>query len=340
MKKAMYVITMVLLLAAFAMAQTYTSGSGITGVDKLGAHQNGGRGCTGCHAPHSGAFGAGGNAVTGQTVDKTNAGNYALWGQDLGPLYGYGLNQGDNTTVAGHNSFQTTLPASSQFASMPEEITGIMMCLSCHDGNIAKGAMMTNKSYEQAAGLLPPGIYGPNAIPTLLGSDGTTAGNYYNDHPVGPQATLKAVGVDANFVYTVGGCTWHGVASDCLKIAGTATNYQAFANHYGAPNIISNGHGSPVALPDNIPGDAYLLCTTCHTPHSMYTASANADAPIAEAPNGTYRTFFFVAAPYNPGAKPSARQASSATQFCRQCHFQGADGANEASGIMNVTTAF
>jgi hypothetical protein len=254
--------------------------------------------------------------------------------------YGYGLNQGDNTTVAGHNSFQTTLPASSQFASLPEEITGIMMCLSCHDGNIAKGAMMTNKSYEQAAGLLPPGIYGPNAIPTLLGSDGTTAGNYYNDHPVGPQATLKAVGVDSNFVYTVGGCTWHGVASDCLKIAGTATNYQAFANHYGAPNIISNGHGSPVALPDNIPGDAYLLCTTCHTPHSMYTASANSDAPIAGAAKGTYPTYFFLAAPYNPGSNPSATQASSATQFCRQCHFSGAGGANEASGIMSVTTAF
>ena len=340
MKKAMFVITMVLCLAAFAMAQTYTSGSGITGVDKLGAHQNGGRGCTGCHAPHSGAFGAGGNAITGQTVDKTNAGNYALWGQDLGPLYGYVLNQGDNTTVAGHNSFQTTLPASSQFASMPEEITGIMMCLSCHDGNIAKGAMMTNKSYEQAAGLLPPGIYGPTAIPTLLGNDGTTAGNYYNDHPVGPQATLNAVGVDANFVYTVGGCTWHGVASDCLKIAGTATNYQAFANHYGAPNIISNGHGSPVALPDNIPGDAFLLCTTCHTPHSMYTASANADAPIAGQAKGTYPTYFFLAAPYNPGSNPAATQASSATQFCRQCHFQGAGGANEASGIMSVTTAF
>src|SRR5512140_4041618 len=85
MKKAIHILAMVLFLAAFAMAQTYTSGSGITGVDKLGAHQNGGRGCTGCHAPHSGAFGAGGNAITGQTVDKTNAGNYALWGQDLGP---------------------------------------------------------------------------------------------------------------------------------------------------------------------------------------------------------------------------------------------------------------
>src|SRR6266536_5953176 len=139
MKKAMFVIAMVLFLAAFAMAQTYTSGSGITGVDKLGAHQNGGRGCTGCHAPHSGAFGAGGNAITGQTVDKTNAGNYALWGQDLGPLYGATLTQGDNVT--GGATYLTQLPASAQFASMPEEIADIMTCLSCHDGNIAKGAM-------------------------------------------------------------------------------------------------------------------------------------------------------------------------------------------------------
>src|SRR5690242_14500810 len=237
MKKVM-LVAMIVLVAAFAMAQnpTYTAGNGITGVDKLGAHQNGGRGCVGCHAPHSGAAGAGGNAITGQTIDTTNAGNGYLWGQDLGPLYGYTLTQGDKFT--GGATYTTVLPAAAQFSSMPEEISDIMTCLSCHDGNIAKGAMMTNKSYEQAAGLLPTGLYGPNAIPTLLGNDGTTAGNYYNDHPVGPQATLGAVGVAANFTYTVGGCTWHGVASDCLKIAGTATNYQAFANHYGAPNII------------------------------------------------------------------------------------------------------
>lgn len=334
----MFLIAMVLLLAAFAMAQTYTLGSGITGVDKLGAHQNGGRGCTGCHAPHSGAFGAGGNAVTGQTIDKVNAGNYALWGEDLGPLYGYVLNQGDN--VSGGQQFQTTLPAQSAFFSMPEEITGIMMCLSCHDGNIAQGAMMTNKSYEQAAGLLPAGLYGPNAIPTLLGQDGTTAGNYYNDHPVGSQATLGKVGVASKLQYLATGCSFHGVASPCLKDAGTDPNFTAFVNHYGLPTITSNGHSSPVALPDTVPADAYLLCITCHTPHSMYVASANADAPIHTLTKGTFPTYFFLAAPYNPGSKPSATQASSATQFCRQCHYSGAGGANEASGILTVDTVF
>ncbi len=98
MKKTILVVLVVLVAAAVAMAQnpTYTKGNGITGVDKLGAHQNGGRGCTGCHAPHSGAFGAGGNAISKTVTDTANAGNYALWGQDLGPLYGYSLNQGDN----------------------------------------------------------------------------------------------------------------------------------------------------------------------------------------------------------------------------------------------------
>jgi len=337
MKKTMLLVLVVLVAAAVAMAQTYTQGSGITGVDKLGAHQNGGRGCTGCHAPHSGAFGAGGNAITGQTVDKTNAGNYALWGQDLGPLYGYTLNQGDN--VQNGTQYVTNLPQSSAFFSNPEEISGIMMCLSCHDGNIAKGAMMTNKSYEQAAGLLPAGLYGPNAIPTLLGNDGTTAGNYYNDHPIGSQATLGAVNVASNFLYTANGC---GTTTkfDCLKIDTTKTNYVNFANHYGAPSIISNGHSAPVALPTTNPSDAYLLCTTCHTPHSMYIASANADAPINGLAKGTYPSYFFIAAPYNMGSNPSPQQASSATQFCRQCHFQGAGGANEASGINSVTTAF
>ena len=69
-----------------------------------------------------------------------------------------------------------------------------MMCLSCHDGQIAKGAMMTNQSWEKQHGLLPAG-YGPNPIPTLLGADGTADGNYKNDHPIGPLATLGALGL-------------------------------------------------------------------------------------------------------------------------------------------------
>ena len=66
-------------------------------------------------------------------------------------------------------------------------ISGIMFCLSCHDGNLAKVGWMKGQTVET----LP--IVGGTA-PTLLGNDGTTAGNYHNDHPVGNQATIGCGG--------------------------------------------------------------------------------------------------------------------------------------------------
>ena len=59
----------------------------------------------------------------------------------------------------------------------------IIACLSCHDGNLARPGMMKGSTVET----LP--VVGGNA-PTFLGSDGSTAGNYNNDHPVGPNATF------------------------------------------------------------------------------------------------------------------------------------------------------
>ncbi|HYN15200.1 MAG TPA: hypothetical protein VES66_05355 [Terriglobales bacterium] len=331
MNKMLLIILCIVALAGYAMAQnpTYAPGStgGIHGVDKLGAHNNGGRGCTGCHAPHSGAAGAGGNVGTGTVVDTTNAGNDALWGQDLGPLYGYQLKMGDN------GQFVETLPASSAFAVGSDEIRGIMMCLSCHDGNIARGAMMTNQSWEQKFGLLPTGaggqpLYGSKPIPTLLGNDGTAAGNYNNDHPVGIQATLGRVGVASRWTIVAG------------KYTTTDAAYLQFIANYGAPTFF--GRTPPVLSPldTTTPTNAYLVCTTCHTPHTMYTFSASSSNKIAGNSSGVYPTYFFLVAPYNPGSQPTPFQASSATQFCRQCHFSGAGGSNEASGIMNVTTAF
>ena len=327
MKKALFILLCVVVFASLAMAQvTYTKGTGIgatTPIDKLGAHENGGRGCTGCHAPHSGAAGNGGNVGTGTTVDTANAGNDALWGQDLGPLYGATLNMGDN------GQYKTTLPASTAFAVADEEIRGIMMCLSCHDGNIAKGAMMVNQSWEQRAGLLPA-TYGAKPIPTLLGNDGTAAGNYNNDHPVGPQATLGKVGVASRFVVTGG------------KYSTTDAQYLEFITNYGAPTFFGR---TPPVLPTGFvdgsaPTNAYIVCTTCHTPHTMYTSSASATNKIAGLSAGVFPSFFFIAAPYNPSAQPTPAQASSATQFCRQCHFTGAGGSNEGSNIHGVTTAF
>src|SRR5262249_14786570 len=145
----------------------------------LGAHLNYGRGCAACHAPHSGAYGNG----AAKTDDK-NAGAIALWGEDVGSLYGQTIVTGKSE----HGSASETLPTS--LAAGTPDVAGVLMCLSCHDGNLASGAMMKNKVYETL-----PATYGSyNSIPTLMGNDGSTAGNYLNDHPVGLNATFGCGG--------------------------------------------------------------------------------------------------------------------------------------------------
>ncbi|MGB9470405.1 MAG: hypothetical protein WBQ59_13740, partial [Candidatus Acidiferrum sp.] len=134
MKRAILVALFALATAGLAMGQNWSSS-----VDVLGAHNNNGRGCAGCHSPHSGSFGSG----HGGAVDS---GNYALWGQDASPLYGKSLAFGD----AG--KYVEVLP--STLTGGGTEVGGILLCLSCHDGNVTQHNMMTGSSYEQKIGLL------------------------------------------------------------------------------------------------------------------------------------------------------------------------------------------
>jgi hypothetical protein len=334
MKRVMLVALFALLAVAMVSAQTF-----VPTTDVLGAHNNGGRGCAGCHAPHSGGRGAGGSTIAGSGVNSLggNEGDYHLWGQDVSLItqetlqFGGGFsNGGAGFTVnfgGGQQWTSTSLPV----------ISGIAICLSCHDGNVSKGAMMMGVSYEQAAGLLPNGngtystknpLYGNAPIPTLLGNDGgTTPGDYLNDHPVGPAANINGLDYPASLAsygltYTVAGTTitW-----------ATAGNYQTFVNNYGAPAV----KGLVVDATNQVP---YVVCTTCHNQHQMnvYSASGSGLGAIKGAA-GTYATYFFVNAPYNPGAAWSPTAAPSTTQFCRQCHF---GEANEAYGVTAVGTAF
>ncbi len=354
----MLIALCMLVFAGLALAQNpaYTQGAqGLQGIDKLGAHQNGGRGCVGCHAPHSGARGNGGNSILGPggvPVDTTDAetGNLALWGQDLSPLY--------NQTLTFAGGAPITFGATTA-ANESEVVTGVMMCLSCHDGNIARGAMMTNQSYEQRTHLLPA-TYGPNPIPTLLGADGTAAGNYLNDHPIGEDATLGAVGLYGSTASSqrvvLGTCVSGSTNVPCVLPNTANAAYAAFINHYGSFNVTmrqtqtganplyaAGGRANPVVIPTGAtdPSTAFLVCTTCHTPHTMHVYSGSAGTGTAISSGQILPTYFFIAAPYNPGAPvTNPTTASSATQFCRQCHFTGAGGSNEGSGIMNVTTQY
>jgi len=344
MKTALFVIVAIVLGGAFGAAQTYTSGSGITGIDILGAHNNGGRGCAGCHATHSGAAGSGGNPLqTGYSTD-TQSGSDALFGQDVSPLFGQSLTFGHDGN--GGNGYLEILPTqAAAYTTNTDELRGIMMCLACHDGAIAKGQMMQGVSWEQARGLLPPGVYGPNGIPTLLGNDSGdgNSSKYGNDHPVGSAATLGALHlVSAN----------GGKPSDPLTVTitnGTITNivatggssYAAFATNYGYPAIAGSSWEWGFHLPEGSTdaATAFMTCTTCHNQHVMYIYQAPKGKQGGSAiANGTYPTFFFVNGPYNPGAgNNDPKMAASTTQFCRQCH---TGEQNEAYGVTNIQTAF
>jgi cytochrome c553 len=339
MKKLIFTTLLLLWAAAFAAAQSYTAGSGIVGIDVLGGHNNGGRGCSGCHAPHSGAAGGGGNvANNGVPFNDPLSGSNALFGQDMTPLYGVSLTFG--------NGYVENLPAeAAAYTTNTDELRGVMMCLACHDGAIAKGQMMTGKSWEQATGLLPAGVYGTRPVPTLLGNDsgdGNTSG-YGNDHPVGTQATLGALRlVSANggrpgdpLTITVSNGAITSIAPT------TGSSYATFASNYGYPAIAGSSWEWGFHLPSGSSdaSSAFMTCTTCHNQHVMYVYTAPRGKQIGSAiASGTYPTYFFINGPYNPGAGNSnPNLAASTTQFCRQCH---TGEQNEALGINSVKTAF
>jgi hypothetical protein len=350
MKKLSLIILAVVLCASLAMAQVVTAGvatssgtpgSAVPTVDVLGAHNNYGRGCAGCHAPHSGARGAGGNAIANGTIDPYTGAN-ALFAQDMGPLYGQSFDFSDLKNTGSANGYIFVAPTGLVGASAQgySDIRGIVMCLACHDGAVAKGAMMQNNAYEKQIGALPTS-YGGGNIPTLLGADGSSSG-YHNDHPVGENATVSAA-LGGAYGSSLGNATTNGLN---YTITGTAPSqaigsitaigqYATFMSNYGAPALMKGAHsyGTPV----NAAGVPYLVCTTCHNQHVMNVYAASATSPIANATTGTYATYFFVNGPYNVNnVTPQTTKATSTTQFCRQCHF---GESNEAAGG-SLQTAF
>jgi hypothetical protein len=315
-----------ILVAVFALASAGLA-YGQAQVDVLGAHNNNGRGCAGCHQPHSGSRGSGQKGAV-------DSGNYALWGQDASPLYGKTIAFGDNGT------YTETLPAT--ITGGGAEVGGILLCLSCHDGNVTPTNMMTKSSYEQRIGLLTNTAYGSNPIPTLLGNDGTTAGNYNNDHPVGQLAAMVSYGKP--MMGSGSGVTFTPpVGSTGGFVAAAGSQYATFIANYGYPSIAPGKWGPQYGVTAaNIP---YVTCTTCHNQHVMtvftsYTTTGLPNPINGDGGNGThYATYFFVNGPYNPNITPdpTGLTAPSTTQFCRQCHF---GESNEASGVMGVKTQF
>jgi cytochrome c5 len=318
--KIMYKPALIFLLVLFAMSvamaqyqtpptpgskpqtYTYTPSKVYTykgGADVLGAHNGYGRGCVMCHAPHSGAMG---NGVS--TADPQN-GMYALWGQDVSPLFGASFNfSGD-----GAATYPVTLPTGGTITSAFDANTVILFCLSCHDGVVTKVAMMQGQTVET----LP--IVGGTA-PTLLGLAAPTKGTpYSNDHPVGGSANVSCGG----------GSNWDCAAtgggnSNTYIVANSGKNMTAFMTNYPASfwNYDPTGAaaGYPLASFAGTTVNA-VTCTTCHNQHSM--------TAYVDAFGTTWTTMFFIRGYYYPAAN-----GNSVAQFCRNCH--GGES-NEMNGV-------
>jgi len=296
MKRIASIAIMLLATAGFAAAQNNAAPAN----DVLGAHLNYGRGCAGCHAPHSGSLGNGKAQTQG-----TDTGSQALWGEDASPLY-------NQTYAFGAAKYTETLPGGGLNAGTPD-VSGILMCLSCHDGNLARGAMMKNKVYETS---LLPNTYGTNPIPTLIGNNGTSGGgaaSYLTDHPVGTNAIIPC------------GIANHGW--DCTVSASggiiPGPMMAQFINNYGffvSPSAVNN--------------QPAVMCSTCHNQHLMNVVAVSNSTPaainllatngtalksgISGLPAGNYATMFFIRAPYNPA--DANIYTNQTAQFCRQCH--------------------
>jgi hypothetical protein len=293
MKQNLLILVMLLAVASFVTAQIQAPTA-----DVLGAHLNYGRGCAACHAPHSGAWGNGANKS-----GDTTAGNSILWGQDVGNLFGKTITTGSTNGTTGYTE---VLPGS--MSSNAPDVNGLITCLSCHDGNWARGAMMKNQVYETL-----PGTYGTlNKIPTLLGNDGDGAGDYLNDHPVGLNATVSCGGQS----------NW-----DCTETNGvismTGPNSSQFVQNYGFFVSLTAYNNTAV-----------VTCTSCHNQHIMNAVSVT-NGPKTGLPTGIYKTMFFIRAPYNPASTTAG--SNQTAQFCRQCH--GGE-ANEMNGGLTIPTTF
>jgi len=351
MKKLALAILFAALVCSLSMAQYTGTATGNTTykptVDVQGAHENGGRGCAGCHAPHSGGRGSGGNIISGTgtlyTPSGVAEGDNGLWGTDTNPI-----ETGNGGTYTFTGTYVVNLAGLTWDSGAL--YTGVATCLSCHDGNVSRGAMMSGVAYEQAFGLLnfatkvgsngsanAVPLYGPNPIPTLLGNDGGVANDYANDHPVGPMANLGKVAKAAlgNGLTITWGTTNNVVDYTSYTVSGaTGSTYANFIASYGTPAL------SNMASPgDGVPGNLYVVCTTCHNQHvqNVYSASGHGAQPIFGGTVKSAASIFYVQGPYNPGAPYDPTHVPSTNRFCLQCHFSHS---SEYFGATNVGTAF
>ncbi len=318
----------------------------IPNYDVMGAHENGGRGCAGCHAPHNQARGNGGTSAAYGLYTDAQGG---LWDEDTSAILaattgGITFN-GGNSHHSGKLTWGNGVAFTAANAWTDSTYTGVATCLSCHDGNFSTGAMMSGVSYEQTFGLLngvgiglnstrsAVNLYGSNPIPTFLGSTSTTPNGYAGTHPVGQSANAGAAlgAVLTNAGYGLSAAITN--ASVSVAAIPANTPYGNFVASYypGALTALVALSGSTNFAQN------FVVCTTCHNQHNM--AVYGGGQRNESVPSGVtqVRTIFFVNGGYNPGAPYDPTHEPSTMRFCQQCHFSFS---SEYFGATNVGTAY
>jgi len=264
-----------LVFSFLIMAGVATAQSGLR-TDVMGPHANFGRGCSACHAPHN----------AGIRAEDARLSNAPLWGDGGTSTYGAGL--------------RTYLTAKT-----PER-NGILICLSCHDGNYASKATMKDRIYET----LPESYGNYSSIPTLTERPSALFGPDFAEHPVGLDTQIGCGGAGE----------W-----DCTMEKGVMVmdgpNSARFASNYGFFN-----------KPHPYEGKEVVVCTTCHNPHSQNLIIVTKQTESRAFRPGVYATNSFLRVPYSPDS--ASMMSNLSAQYCRQCH---ADMSNEMNGSTSGT---
>ncbi len=322
----------------------------IPNYDVMGAHENGGRGCAGCHAPHNQARGNGGTgAAYGAYADAQGG----LWGEDTSAIlssYAGGITfNGGNSHHSGQLTWGVTGGGFTAATAWSDATyTGVATCLSCHDGQVSTGAMMSGVSYEQYFGLLNTvgvginssrnvggsgavQLYGNNPIPTFLGTTATTPNGYSGTHPVGQTANASAA--LGAVLTTASYGLMPAVATNKLAVASIVPNtpYGNFVASY-YPGALASMVAKDATFADN-----FVVCTTCHNQHNMAVYGGGQRNETVPAGVTQVRTIFFVNGGYNPGAPYDPTHEPSTMRFCQQCHFSFS---SEYFGATNIGTAY
>jgi hypothetical protein len=267
-------------------------------IDILGAHDDSGRGCVGCHALHVASL------RSGEWVAQETGNNPRLEEN--------AASAPDKKATFGGKKEQTVKVPPNVLAATTAERSGVLLCVSCHDGNLAPENMIANQSYDNPGG---------QRVPTLR--EGQGSWGVAIEHPLGPNAIIE-VGNGLQFV--------NGVFS---VIPGTP--YAQFVASYGWPTLAPHRRSNPYGIDEQ--GRPYVVCTTCHNQHAMNVYVSRSGSPIAgDAGGQSYTTSSFVNGPYNPNIRSvDSRTSTSTVQFCRQCHFHLS---NEANNTPNIPTRF